>query len=131
MTIEGIKQICQIYDNLRAERDAATIAYNSEDTFWGHVLATYKLYQPSLPSNIDEAAETFAHNGDVNGVGGDDYEDDLRITFKSGAEWLADQGASYNTEVGWIDGPTVLDWPDNILDGFKMGDKVVVQIRKK
>ena len=44
--------------------------------------------------------------------------------------WLK-QGASFNTKVGWIDGPTVLDWPDNILDGFKMGDEVIVQIRKK
>ena len=51
--------------------------------------------------------------------------------FKAGAEWMAGQGASFNTKVGWIDGPTILDWPDDILDKFEMGDKVVVQIRKK
>lgn len=54
-----------------------------------------------LPSNLDEAADTFAHNGDVNGVGGDDYEDDLRITFKAGAEWMAGQGVSLSHLIAW------------------------------
>ena len=57
MTKEKIKQICRIYDNFRAERDAATIAYNSDDVFWEHILVTYNLSRPSLPSNLDDAAE--------------------------------------------------------------------------
>ena len=89
---------------------------------------------PSLPSNLDEAAGKYANRGFSSNA--DPYEETIayradKDAFKAGAEWMAGQGASYNTEVGWIDGPTVLDWPDDILDGFEMGDKVIVQIRKK
>lgn len=90
-------------------------------------------FKPSLPSNLDEAAQKVEDYYDVGEEHGYlcCHRGDIKDAFKAGAEWMAGQGASYNTEVGWIDGPTVLDWPDNILDGFKMGDKVVVQIRKK
>lgn len=99
MTKEDIKQICQIYDNFRSERDAATIAYNSDDTFWEHILATYNLSQPSLPSDLDEAAHSYAwekqeHHIDFDG---DEYLDygPRYDAFKAGAEWMAKQG--------WID----------------------------
>lgn len=100
MTKEEIKQICQIYDNLRAERDAATIAYNSDDVFWEHVLATYKLTQPSLPSNLDEAAEEFEKHAmedyDEICVNEDGSESpvlncDLKDAFKAGAKWMEKQ----------------------------------------
>lgn len=56
MTKEDIKQICQIYDNFRSERDVATIAYNSDDTFWEHILATYlQQEQPELSNNLVDA----------------------------------------------------------------------------
>lgn len=79
--------------------------------------------EPSLPFELDAAAEKYAEH----------YHDRMAVVkgFKAGAEWMAGQGASYNTKVGWIDGPTVLDWPDDILDKFEMGDEVIVQIRKK
>lgn len=95
MTKEEIKQICQIYDNLRAERDAATIAYNSDDVFWEHVLATYKLTHPSLPSNLDKAAEKYAWRKE------EPLSDGERLSFcfnpridafKAGAEWMEKQG---------------------------------------
>lgn len=57
MTKEEIKRICQIYDNLRRERDAATIAYNFDDIFYEHVLATYNLSQPSLLQEQSEVKE--------------------------------------------------------------------------
>lgn len=87
----------------------------------------------SLPSNLDEAAEEYGRNTFINecmenGVC-DDH--DLSDAFKACAEWMAGQGASFNTKVGWIDGPTILDWPDDILDKFEMGDEVIVQIRRK
>lgn len=91
MTKEDIKQICQIYDNFRSERDAATIAYNSDDTFWEHILATYNLSQPSLPSNLDEAARKYGFEEYRRRCEGGDYgtsED----AFKAGAEWMAKQG---------------------------------------
>lgn len=89
-----------------------------------------------LPSNLDEAADTFAHNGDVNGVGGDDYEDDLRITFKAGAKWMAEQGKT-------VEGHLIQDVEEGNGDfllsanyipycsKFKDKEKVIVQIRKK
>ena len=91
----------------------------------------YERMQPSLPSDLDEAAEkilseTFPqlHNGSFL------TEREMVKLIKAGAEWVAGQGASFNTKVGWIDGPTILDWPDDILDKFEMGDEVIVQIRK-
>lgn len=82
---------------------------------------------PILPSNLDEAARKYADESCF-----DDPEfTATMLAFKAGAEWMAGQGASFNTKVGWIDGPTILDWPDDILDKFEMGDEVIVQIRKK
>ena len=79
------------------------------------------------PQELDEAAEEYAYNEyPSQGVANIECEKH----FKAGAKWMAGQGASYDTEVGWLDGPTVLDWPDDILDSFEMGDKVIVQIRK-
>lgn len=96
-------------------------------------VAIEALSQPSLPSDLGEAAKEYLrqYNESEYGNGGDDWDDDICITFKAGAEWMAGQGASFNTKVGWIDGPTILDWPDDILDKFEMGDEVIVQIRKK
>jgi len=91
------------------------------------VLKNYMLY---LPSNLNEAADSFAQ-GHFRREYFQVPRDGMRAAFRAGAKWMAGQGASYNTEVGWLDGPTVLDWPVDILDEFEMGDKVVVQIRKK
>jgi hypothetical protein len=96
------------------------------------------LNEPSLPSNLDEAVNgvmPISYGSlEVDCYGGSEpvYSREQMVEmFKAGAEWMAGQGASFNTKVGWIDGPTVLDWPDDILDKFKMGDEVIVQIRKK
>lgn len=37
-----IKKICTIYENLNQERKRASILYNSDETFFNHVLAEYK-----------------------------------------------------------------------------------------
>lgn len=84
MTIKEIKIICQIYDNLRRERDAATIAYNSDDTFYEHVLATYNLSQPSLRQEQSEVKEidlkqeikSWVEDNSVNGY----YQEDVYET---------------------------------------------------
>ena len=66
---------------------------------------------------------------------------DVLNAFKAGAEWVAKQGVSYETELGWeIDGdrafpeldPPVEDllMPSDISLNFNDGDKVIVQIRK-
>lgn len=98
------------------------------------VEAIEALSQLSLPSDLDEAAEKYANRGISSNS--DPYEETTtyqanKDAFKAGAEWMAGQGASFNTKVGWIDGPTILDWPDDILDKFELGDDVIVQIRKK
>ena len=105
MTKEDIKQICQIYDNFRRERDAATIIYNSDDTFWEHILATYNLSQPSLPSNLDEAAEENSKNyycsclENHNETGICDGCENVKLAFKAGAEWMAGQGQTFGAHV--------------------------------
>lgn len=94
-----------------------------------------KNYTPSLPSDLDEAAlkELQVYLPQGNGPDGIYYfiAAQMLAMYKAGAEWMAEKGASFNTKVGWIDGPTILDWPDDILDKFEMGDDVIVQIRKK
>lgn len=88
--------------------------------------------ETSLPSNLGEAAEKFAHlydNGTCDGIAQD--------CFKAGAEWMAGQGVYADAEVckladrAWV---TALDeklFQNEVYDKFKAGDKVVVQIRKK
>jgi len=141
MTKEDIKQICQIYDNFRSERDASTIAYNSDNAFWEHVLATYNLSHPSLLSEIDEAAlkELQVYLPQGNGPDGICYfiAPQMLAMYKAGAEWMAEQGVSMEYEVedkclelgyGSLPG---LDPIINLPDSFKPGDKVIVQVRKK
>lgn len=136
MTIEDIKRICQIYDNLRAERDAATIAYNSEDAFWGHVLATYNLSQPSFSSNLDKAAGIYAIEvvpdrfvpDEGNGYKAAYTLPDIKVAFKAGAEWMVEQG--YTKE--GIAHPNIYEiWVDFTDTDIRDGDEVIVQIHKK
>lgn len=42
LTPEEIKKICTIYENLKQERECATVLYNSDETFFNHVLMEYK-----------------------------------------------------------------------------------------
>lgn len=42
LTSEVIKKICTIYENLKQERECATVLYNSDETFFNHVLMEYK-----------------------------------------------------------------------------------------
>ena len=130
MTQEEIKQICQIYDNLRAERDAATIAYNSEDTFWEHVLATYNLSQPSLPANLDEAAEKYADESTF-----DDPEfTSTMLAFKAGAKWMAGQGVNSEGKVFTSAFTSYVKIPgveELLKSAFPEDTEVIVQIRNK
>lgn len=43
LTPEEIKKICTIYDNLNQERKCATVLYNSDETFFNHVLMEYEV----------------------------------------------------------------------------------------
>lgn len=91
-----------------------------------------QLSPPSLPSNLDEAAEEYEHN-----LG---YYECVNqwpsVAFKAGAEWMAGQGETHEAEIiesvpfgGTKWRRCIKVWLD---DQFQAkGDKVVVQIRKK
>lgn len=93
--------------------------------------------QPSLPSNLDEAAEHWVD--DVDNTRGCDYIGEVAAehAFKEGAKWMAEQGYSQeeivddkSLEIGYgvLPGITPII---NLPDSFNPGDKVIVQIRKK
>ena len=133
MTKEDIKQICQIYDNFRRERDAATIIYNSDDTFWEHILATYNLSQPSLTSNLDDAAEKTSQSAysepTADGFAKRSF---FKRGFKAGAEWMAGQGQTFGAHVD--NGCAIasgVELPVVLWDTYEDGDVLKVQIRKK
>ena len=98
----------------------------------------------SLPSNLDEAAEDYAntHYGEFFEVEyefGDPIEtivDDkpfVRDAFKSGAEWMVGQGCTTEKTVDRtpFNGPAGICLNLHDSTGFKIGDKVIVQVRKK
>lgn len=86
--------------------------------------------QPSLPSDLEEAADAYSENILANG---EDMFDAIADGFRAGAEWMARQGLTKDGHVSVYDNgrlrvyTTILDKED----GIKFGDKVVVQIRKK
>lgn len=93
--------------------------------------------QPSLPSNLDEAAEEYR---DTEMCTDSDYIDDdgdslyrsfaLREAFKAGAEWMAGQGitvgGTFHHSCGY---PSVIELKTYLRD--YEGADVIVQIRKK
>lgn len=65
-------------------------------------MAIEALSQPSIPSNLDEAAEKYANMGISSNA--DPYEETMsyqanKNAFKAGAEWLSNQGVSADSEI--------------------------------
>lgn len=87
------------------------------------------LSQPSLPSNLDEAAEEYVKDY---GYTEDDYKRERIIAeehFKAGTEWVAGQGETHELTVeSPVLCPPMICCP---VKGFSNGDEVIVQIRKK
>ena len=101
------------------------------DAYKGALIALEK-DEPSLPSNLDEAAEKYADGENPTCP----CEECLVKTFKAGAEWMAGQGISYEDEIVWSDdgGVAMLEKPEFKIDLNQFAediDKVIVQIRKK
>lgn len=93
-------------------------------------LSIEALSQPSLPSNLDKAAEKYT-NDSLNNLGAI-----LRINvinaFKAGAKWMAGQGYTFETIMQEDDvDELVPTCPDMYNHGYSCSDKVIVQIRKK
>lgn len=106
-------------------------------------MAADLLSQPPLPSDLDEAAEETAKKyycsclEKHNETGICDGCENVKLSFKASAEWLAKQGHSQEEIVedktlelgyGTLSG---IDPIINLSDSFKPGDKVIVQVRKK
>ena len=101
-------------------------------------MAAELLERPSLPSNLDEAANNYGRDIRLGYPRVMDETDKyIYNAFKAGAEWMAGQGVS-------IDGKVIMDFsePADIINRrliAKLGDslleiepgEVVVQIRKK
>ena len=87
--------------------------------------------QPSLPSNLDEAAEEYGRDTFINECMENGVCDghDLSDAFKAGAEWMAEHGETFNGYVSMKGKRSLI-----AIEGkseYKFGDKVIVQIRKK
>lgn len=86
---EAIKYLRQIYPNgghswLDSQRIEAI------------EMAIMALSNPSLPSNLDEAAEKYSENILANN---EDLQDAIEDAFKAGAEWMAGQFQQEQPEV--------------------------------
>ena len=94
-------------------------------------MAIGALSKPSLPSNLDEAAEESAERWRKNPDGSESrelfFQPHIR-GFKAGVEWMAGQGY---TQEGVAHPDDCEIWVNMKNTDIKDGDKVVVQIRKK
>ena len=88
------------------------------------IIASLQQGQPSLPSNLDEAAEEIVKDWLAYGDG------EYKKLVKAGAEWMANQGETFNGYIS-IKGKRSLIAIEGKSDICKFGDKVIVQIRKK
>lgn len=92
------------------------------------VEAIRTLSQPSLPSNLDEAANDgwalYEYRESPKGLYSNCYIDG----FKAGAEWMAGQGY---TKEGIARPDDCEVWVNFTSTDIKDGDEVIVQIRKK
>lgn len=88
-----------------------------------------KNYQPSLPSNLDEAAHKYADGENPTCP----CEECLIKTFKAGAEWMAGQGVTISGFITGCDDHLSLETEDYLpIDSpFDDMEDVIVQIRKK
>ena len=123
MTKEDIKTIIELFISWNGENEPIDIS--NLDYAIEYINDCIK---SSSPSNLDEAAKKFAHlydNGTCDGIAQD--------CFKAGAEWMAGQGESHETEiVSRVTGNGLLPAVTCLVNkSYKEGDKVVVQIRKK
>lgn len=74
------------YNNLPIEQqmEAAMIAIKGE-------ISSKSQEWSEEDENLDEAARDYGVRGNANGVGGEDYANDLAIAFKAGAQWMKEQ----------------------------------------
>jgi len=102
------------------------------------------LQQPSIPSNVDEAAEEYGRKEYSHAIHFWDeglsknkpevMKEDFVNSFKAGAEWMAGQGVTVDGVITKVGYKLDVETTEYILpeeSEFERGDKVIVQIRKK
>ena len=108
---------------IQAITDDKMMPFIQSEQLAGIVDFVIKNYKPSLPSNLDEAANncTYCEHAYT------------RESFKEGAEWMAGQGVTKETVIGMATEEISINVSRQTLDKLDLcpGDKVVVQIRKK
>lgn len=120
MTQEEAKKILSGYVKACNEDDFLTLEmFEYEEVIEAMTMGAKALSQPSLPSNLDEAANKFAHlydQGTCDGV--------AQECFKAGAEWMAEQGVSMQVtdDTEWSEVDLVVH--KNVREGS------IIQIRK-
>ena len=97
-------------------------------------LSIEALSRPPLPSNLDEASEEFATTSFKDGR--HIIDADRMFGFKAGAEWMAGQGGTIECAIDWYDGPIPDCSEEQLFSAIEkaeleVGDKVIIQIRKK
>ena len=94
-------------------------------TFLESFIDSLQQEHPSLPSNIDEAAEKYSENILANN---EDLQDAIEDAFKEGAKWMARQGVTLNLS---IDELSCGAYNSRVEQGLTSKDDVIIQIRKK
>ena len=119
---------------LEAITDDKTMPFIQPDQLASIVDFVIKNSKPSLPSNLDEAAEKNFETMEVlehENI----FEETHNKIFKAGAEWMAGQGLTLEGRVCKDDyaeeAPFYYVETENSDDLPIVGEKVVVQIRKK
>lgn len=110
--------------------DKAEIAAAKEDFIAGVEWRDAQI--PKLPNNVDEAAFSYENDLWESGFKECGYSpQEVSDAFKAGVEWLAGQGISMPGKVG-IYGIDVEKITEELRDaGFRLGEEVILQIRKK
>lgn len=117
-------------------------AYLDGDTAIGNIIplrsvleSAIKYLEPSLPSNLDEAAEIMwnAYYHSDKFPSKPCVQVGYKSGFKVGAEWMAGQGKTKEAVIGMATEEIHINVSQQTLDELDLcpGDKVVVQIRKK
>ena len=94
-------------------------------TFHESFIDSLQQEQPSLPSDIDEAAEEYSENILANN---EDLQDAIEDAFKEGAKWMARQGVTLNLSIDELSCGAYISC---VEQGLTSEDDVIIQIRKK
>lgn len=122
-----IAEIERLYYN-ESEKDESILAadaYKNALDAVEKVIASLQQEQPSLPSDIDEAAEEYSENILANN---EDLQDAIEDAFKEGAKWMARQGVTLNLS---IDELSCGAYNSCVEQGLTSEDDVIIQVRKK